>query len=141
MCQIVVFWLKTGYYWDSSDCLQNIYSPGIQGFLQYEFVQMPSSMHTAPEILDMDFLTGGDDINNFLPVPALPLNNDMSPVPQYDQYTRPEVHHVIQLTASQHHIHDHLLPIQITSGEPQGQHIGPAEVPDSLESPLWEPHF
>uniref|UniRef100_A0A8C2JQ89 FAT atypical cadherin 1b n=1 Tax=Cyprinus carpio TaxID=7962 RepID=A0A8C2JQ89_CYPCA len=126
------------YYWDTSDCLQNIYSPGIQGFLQYEFVQMPYTTHTAPEILDMDYLTGGDDIDNFLPVPALPLNNDMSAVPQYDQYTRPEVHHVIHptATASQHHIHDYPQPNQTTFGVPQGQHIGPAEVPDSLESPL-----
>uniref|UniRef100_A0A9J7YAP4 FAT atypical cadherin 1b n=1 Tax=Cyprinus carpio carpio TaxID=630221 RepID=A0A9J7YAP4_CYPCA len=118
------------YYWDTSDCLQNIYSPGIQGFLQYEFVQMPYTTHTAPEILDMDYLTGGDDIDNFLPVPALPLNNDMSAVPQYDQYTRPEVHHVIHptATASQHHIHDYPQPIQTTFGVPQGQHIGPSKM-------------
>ncbi|XP_016147488.1 protocadherin Fat 1 [Sinocyclocheilus grahami] len=129
---------ENSYYWDTSDCLQNIYSPGIQGFLQYEFVQMPSSTHTAPEILDMDYLTGGDDIENFLPVPALPLNTDMSAVPQYDQYTRPEVHHVIHptATASQHPIHDYPQPIQTNFGVPQGPHIGPAEVSDSLESPL-----
>uniref|UniRef100_A0A8C1TTF3 FAT atypical cadherin 1b n=1 Tax=Cyprinus carpio TaxID=7962 RepID=A0A8C1TTF3_CYPCA len=118
------------YYWDTADCLQNIYSPGIQGFLQYEFVQMPYTTHTSPEILDMDYLTGGDDIDNFLPVPALPLNNDMSAVPQYDQYTRPEVHHVIHptATASQHHIHDYPQPIQTTFGVPQGQHIGPSKM-------------
>lgn len=99
---------------------------------------MPSSTHTAPEILGMDYLTGGDDIENFLPVSSLPLNTDMSAVPQYDQHTRPEVHHVIHPTAaaSQHHIHDYPQPIQTTFGVPQDQHIGPAEVPDSLESPL-----
>ncbi|KAI2656785.1 Protocadherin Fat 1 [Labeo rohita] len=120
------------YYWDTSDCLQNIYSPGIQGFLQYEFVQMPSSMHTASEILD--YLTGGDDIENFLPTPALPFNTDMTAVPEYDQYTRPEVHHINHPTASQHHINHYPQPIQTALGMPQGQHLGPAEVPDSLES-------
>uniref|UniRef100_A0A673JXY0 Protocadherin Fat 1-like n=1 Tax=Sinocyclocheilus rhinocerous TaxID=307959 RepID=A0A673JXY0_9TELE len=128
------------YYWDTSDCLQKIYSPGIQGFLQYELVQMPSFMHTAPEILDMGYLTGGDDTEHFLQIPALPLNTDMSAVPEYDQYTMPEVHHVIHPTArsnsmssSQHHIHDYPQPIQTTFGMPQGHHIGPAGVPDSLE--------
>ncbi|KAK2891240.1 hypothetical protein Q8A67_013883 [Cirrhinus molitorella] len=120
------------YYWDTSDCLQNIYSPGIQGFLQCEFVQMPSSMHTASEILDMDYLTGDDDIENFLPTPALPFNTDMSTVPEYDQYTRPDVH--LTATASQHHIHDYPQPIQTTFGMSQEQHGEPAEVPDSLES-------
>ncbi|XP_043112794.1 protocadherin Fat 1 [Puntigrus tetrazona] len=118
------------YYWDTSDCLQDIYSPGIQGFLQYEFVQMPSSMHTAPEILNMDYLTDGDDIEDFLPIPALPLNIAMASAPQYDQYTRPEGHHVI------HPTHDYPQSIQTTFEVPQGQHIGPSEVPDSLENPL-----
>uniref|UniRef100_A0A672QAW7 FAT atypical cadherin 1 n=1 Tax=Sinocyclocheilus grahami TaxID=75366 RepID=A0A672QAW7_SINGR len=135
------FQTQTGYYWDTSDCLQNIYSPEIQGFLQYELVQMPSFMHTAPEILDMGYLTGGDDTEHFLPIPALPLNTDMSAVPEYDQYTMPEVHHVIHPTArsnsmssSQHYIHDYPQPIQTTFGMPQGHHIGPAGVPDSLET-------
>lgn len=133
----------TGYYWDTSDWLQNIYSPGVQGFLQYEFVQMSSSMHTAPDVLDMDYLTPGGDIENFLPIPALPLNTDMSAVPEYDQHTRPEVHHVIHPTArsnsmlpSQHHSHGYPRPIETTFEMPQGQPIGPAEINDFSESHL-----
>jgi len=134
----------TGYYWDTSDWLQNIYSPGVQGFLQYEFVQMSSSMHIAPDVLDIDYLTPGGDIENFLPIPALPLNTDMSAVPEYDQHTRSEVHHVnhptarpnSMLTSSQHPSHCYLRPIETTSEIPQGQHIGPAEITDFSESHL-----
>lgn len=131
----------TGYYWDTSDWLQNIYSPGIQGFLQYEFVQM--SMHTAPDVLDTDYLTADDDIENFLPIPALPLNTDMPAVPEYDQHDRPELHQVICPTArsnsmfpSQNHSHGYPQFIETTFEMPEGQYIGSAEISDSLESSL-----
>ncbi|XP_056328618.1 protocadherin Fat 1 [Danio aesculapii] len=131
------------YYWDTSDWQQNIYSPGIQGFLQYEFVQMSTPIHTSPETLHMDFITGGDDIETFLPMPALVLNSDVSAVQGFDQFTSPEDHHVIHPTArsnsmssSQHHSPDSTESVQTTTEMLQDQHIGSSETVDFMESPV-----
>ncbi|XP_056092251.1 protocadherin Fat 1 [Rhinichthys klamathensis goyatoka] len=61
LCSLQSDIMDDSYYWDTSDWLQNIYSPGVQGFLQYEFVQRSSSMHIAPDVLDMHYLTPGGD--------------------------------------------------------------------------------
>ncbi|XP_051506018.1 protocadherin Fat 1-like [Myxocyprinus asiaticus] len=83
------------HHWDTSDWMHNVYSLGTQGFLQCEFVQM----HTTPDILQ-DYLSGGDDIENFLPIPDLPFHNERSAVLGYvEQHIRPEVDQVIHPTA------------------------------------------
>ncbi|XP_051945075.1 protocadherin Fat 1 [Xyrauchen texanus] len=130
------------YHWDTSDWMHNVYSLGAQGFLQYEFVQM----HTTPDFLDMEYLSGGDDIENFLPIPDNPLHDEGPTVPEYvEHYVRPEVDQVIHPTArpnsmpfTQHHSCDY--SHETTIEMPQGTPLAPVEfragTPDSSKSPV-----